>query len=51
MEDKDSKLDVYENLPSKDDAYGRASPWSDGRPVSIKLNEFKIKLYICTLVQ
>ena len=35
MEDKDSKLDVYNNLPSKDEAFGKAFPWSDGRLVNI----------------
>jgi hypothetical protein len=33
MEDKDSKLDLYNALPSKDEAFGRANSWSDGRPV------------------
>jgi len=37
MEDKDSKLDLYNNLPSKDEAFGRAQPWSDGRPVRFKI--------------
>jgi len=33
MEDRDNKLDIYNNLPSKDDAFGKANSFSDGRPV------------------
>jgi hypothetical protein len=34
MEDKDSKLDLLNALPSKDEAFGRATPWTDGKPVN-----------------
>ncbi len=35
MEDKDSKLDLYNTLPSRDEAFGRANYLPDGRPVKI----------------
>jgi len=34
MEDKDNKIDIYNSLPSKDEAFGKAMPFSDGRPVN-----------------
>ena len=34
MEDKDSKLDMYQALPSEDEAFGKAAHWSDGRLVN-----------------
>ncbi len=45
MEDKDSKLDFYNALPSKDEAFGRAFPWSDGRPVIFHIKFFSIILF------
>lgn len=49
MEDKDSKLDLYNSLPSKDEAFGKAMPWSDGRPVNfLKKTLFKTIKYSIT---
>ena len=44
MEDKDSKLDLLNALPSKDEAFGRATPWTDGKPVN-KFNKIKFIIY------
>jgi hypothetical protein len=44
MEDVDSKLDLYNALPSKDEAFGRANSWTDGKPVKNKYLKIIIKI-------
>ena len=44
MEDKDSKVDLFNALPSKDEAFGRAPSWTDGKPVKFLNKFFTIKI-------